>query len=599
MNKQAFISEVEFSHSEPVTDLMWLSSKLGTDFITSSTDGSVFWWDIREPGKPIDQLKCIESTEDEVGIGCTKIEYNPEYGPKYLLGTEKGSILLANKKPKKSVDINLQQSYGLDTGRHLGPVYALQRNPLNPRYFLSVGDWSVKIWDEDLKTPIVRTRYHASYLTDGCWSPSRSGVYFVTRKDGWLDIWDYYYRQNEIALSHKVSDFALTAIRLNSVTASSMQGIQHHNVGRYAAIGDANGTVILLELCKSLWETQTASKEKDEIGMMFDREKRKEDILKKQRMEGEAKKLIAAKKEQSLNMQKAKMEEAEARKEDELKKLESEFFDGVEKTEEEMAISEDSEDESTKRRPFVERPARMKKSNAEPSSPSKLPDPVVPKVEVQPKQPEPSKPKTPPQVEPEKPVPEDSKIKEVLPPQLAEEFPEPEDGEIEKKADEVPVSSRAIDWEGEIQIEGAARMVTFDHLEIIGSRVVGRGSDEEGEYQIDGEIRPDEAFTLTRKQGEKTAEYSGKVEGFDLVGKSSEEEGTQTTLKWKPRGSLWKGSIGANGAPGSVPVDISIVLKNGLLQGLGREQTGRGFSVRGTYTDDGECLFILSNFAPG
>ena len=30
-----------------------------------------------------------------------------------------------------------------------------------------------------------------------------------------MDIWDYYYRQNEFAFSHKVSDTALTSIKLN------------------------------------------------------------------------------------------------------------------------------------------------------------------------------------------------------------------------------------------------------------------------------------------------------------------------------------------------------------------------------------------------
>ncbi len=38
---------------------------------------------------------------------------------------------------------------------------------------MSVGDWSAKIWFEDLRTPIIRTRYHGSYLSDGCFSPTR------------------------------------------------------------------------------------------------------------------------------------------------------------------------------------------------------------------------------------------------------------------------------------------------------------------------------------------------------------------------------------------------------------------------------------------
>ena len=31
-----------------------------------------------------------------------------------------------------------------------------------------------------------------------------------------MDVWDYYYRQNEIAFSHKVTDSALTCININT-----------------------------------------------------------------------------------------------------------------------------------------------------------------------------------------------------------------------------------------------------------------------------------------------------------------------------------------------------------------------------------------------
>lgn len=51
-----------------------------------------------------------------------------------------------------------------------------------------------KIWEDDLKVPIMHSRYHGALLSDGCWSPSRPGLFFITRKDGWLDVWDYYYR---------------------------------------------------------------------------------------------------------------------------------------------------------------------------------------------------------------------------------------------------------------------------------------------------------------------------------------------------------------------------------------------------------------------
>lgn len=60
----------------------------------------------------------------------------------------------------------------------------------------------------------MQTRYHQAYLTDGCWSKTRAGVFFLTRMDGWLDVWDFYYRQNEVAFEHKISDSALTNVSL-------------------------------------------------------------------------------------------------------------------------------------------------------------------------------------------------------------------------------------------------------------------------------------------------------------------------------------------------------------------------------------------------
>jgi dynein intermediate chain 2, axonemal len=126
------------------------------------------------------------------------------------------------------------------TGKHHGPIYSIQRNPAHNKYFMTVGDWTARIWVEDLKTPIMTTKYHSAYLTSGCWSvsqsvshafvigwsvgagskerpfadgarwptlvayacvcvcvfrsPTRAGVFFVTRMDGVVDVWDYYYR---------------------------------------------------------------------------------------------------------------------------------------------------------------------------------------------------------------------------------------------------------------------------------------------------------------------------------------------------------------------------------------------------------------------
>ena len=110
------------------------------------------------------------------------------------MGTEQGIILLCNSKAKTPAD-----AVGTAYVGHHGPIYSVERNPFFPKFFLTVGDWTARIWMEDLKTPVMTTRYHTNYITAGCWSPTRPGVFFVTRKDGVLDVWDYFFRQNEVA----------------------------------------------------------------------------------------------------------------------------------------------------------------------------------------------------------------------------------------------------------------------------------------------------------------------------------------------------------------------------------------------------------------
>ena len=110
----------------------------------------------------------------------------------------------------------------------------------------------------------MQTRYHNAYLTDGCWSPTRCGLFFLTRMDGFLDVWDFFYRQNEVAYSQKISDAVLTSIRIN---------------WSMAAVGDADGNVNMISLCRSLHDASLNTKEKEIMGNVFERETRREKSL--------------------------------------------------------------------------------------------------------------------------------------------------------------------------------------------------------------------------------------------------------------------------------------------------------------------------------
>mmetsp|Transcript_9082 Transcript_9082/g.8962 ORF Transcript_9082/g.8962 Transcript_9082/m.8962 type:complete len:603 (-) Transcript_9082:172-1980(-) len=261
-------SIIEKSHHDPVYDVFWINSKTGNQCVSVSTDGQMLWWDTRKLNEPTDSLlMCTDVKGNGQVLGGSSLEYNSEAGPsKYLVGTEQGVVLMVNLKNRKQN--NGITVFDQGPGKHHGPIYSIQRNPANSKCFLTIGDWTARIWMEDLRTPIMTTKYHSSYLTSGCWSPTRAGVFFVTRMDGVVDIWDYFYRQNEVAYSHKVGDSQLSSMAVQGTIQSG---------GKLVAMGDVTGTVSLLEVCESLAAPQ--ANERKAIDLMFEREMKQEKNL--------------------------------------------------------------------------------------------------------------------------------------------------------------------------------------------------------------------------------------------------------------------------------------------------------------------------------
>ncbi len=289
----AATSLIEHSHHDPVYDVFWISSKAGYHCASISTDSRMMWWDTRalEQG-PTDVIQVRENNKENepIVLGGCSMEYSSEAGPtKYLVGTEQGQVASINLRNRKMNDGLFLFDNG--AGRHHGPIHSIQRNPIHTKFFMTVGDWTARIWTEDIKMPILCTKYHSSYLTSGCWSTTRPGVFFVTRKDGSVDVWDYFYKQNEAVYSHKIGDVPLSSIAV-------------HSGGKLAAIGDVNGTVSLIELCDSLAMPQT--KEKKIVSEIFERETKRE------------KNLDAREKE----LRRARAQQQERMKNDDLSKLE-------------------------------------------------------------------------------------------------------------------------------------------------------------------------------------------------------------------------------------------------------------------------------------
>lgn len=306
------MTEAEKSHYDAVFDVVWPGSKTGAECISAAPDGKVLWWDWRNlQGGPITSALLTDGLPGDRVIGATRLDNSTEQPMKVLVGTEQGYIF---QVIRKGADGNVSNRFGLEGGKHHGPVFAIQRNPAQnlSKYFMTIGDWTAKLWADDLKVPLITTRYHDAYLTDGCWSSTRPGIFFLTRSDGWIDIWDYYYRQNEICFSQKISDYPLTCIAVKPKTSDIL-------------IGDASGSVTLLQLCKSLWEPQPKGVEEGALKVMFEREGSREKTLLQQKKMLETRRAKELKKEVKKEIKKKNVVG------DRIKELEADFFETLRK----------------------------------------------------------------------------------------------------------------------------------------------------------------------------------------------------------------------------------------------------------------------------
>lgn len=147
-------------------------------------------------------------------------------------------------------------------------------------------------------------------------------MFYVTRMDGVVDIWDFFFSQNEVAYSHKVGDAALSSV--------SVQGTPGHG-GRLVAAGDVNGTVSLLQVSESLADPQT--NEKNAILGMFERETKREKNLEQRAKE--MKKKRAAMEAEAKREADEQKEGKDDKMEETLRKVDADFL-GMIKAQEEV-----------------------------------------------------------------------------------------------------------------------------------------------------------------------------------------------------------------------------------------------------------------------
>ena len=124
---------------------------------------------------------------------------------------------------------------------HCGPVKTVARSPFFSDVVMTVADFSFRVWREGKSSPIFSSASAATYLTSGCWSPSRPGVLFVARADGLLEAWDLLDRSHEPSMVATVASSAVTSLEFSSQATPQL-----------LAAGDESGVLHIVEMPRSL-----------------------------------------------------------------------------------------------------------------------------------------------------------------------------------------------------------------------------------------------------------------------------------------------------------------------------------------------------------
>ncbi|CAH0397868.1 unnamed protein product [Chilo suppressalis] len=260
------ISPMYLAHRDPVTSLIYMQSRVNTEFFSGSTDGMIKWWDIRDVNQPTDSLMMTirvppgEPASLAYSEGLSVLQFERTIPTKFLCGTDTGFVVNVNRKGKTPSEI-MSAIYSA----HTGPVKALHRSPCIMKMFITCGDWTINIWSDDVHTsPIITGSPQRYQPNDVAWAPQRYSCFMAVTSNGNFQYWDLLRRYREPIITLPL-------------TTSSLQKLKPNEDGRLIAIGDSQGVLYLLSLSDNL--VQPADRDKGLLTALYDRETKREHIL--------------------------------------------------------------------------------------------------------------------------------------------------------------------------------------------------------------------------------------------------------------------------------------------------------------------------------
>lgn len=260
------ISPTHLAHRDPVSALLFVTSRLNNEFFSGSSDGRCMWWDIRDLSAPIDSLLITikDSSSPYLGLmnteGISALQFDKSFPTRFLCGTDTGFVINVNRKGKSHKEI-MSSIFPA----HKGYVKSVQRNPSITKMFLTCGDWTSHIWSDDIQSsPIIVGKAHPKQISDAAWSPQRVSSYMTICLDGKFRFWDLLRKYYEPVVTFPISKHPLLNMKVNEE-------------GRFVSIGDTCGSLNLIHLSDSM--VFSGDRDKSLMIQNFDCEARREHIL--------------------------------------------------------------------------------------------------------------------------------------------------------------------------------------------------------------------------------------------------------------------------------------------------------------------------------
>ncbi|XP_069476179.1 dynein axonemal intermediate chain 1 [Ambystoma mexicanum] len=233
-------------HTDPVWQVKWQKDDMDNNlnFFSVSSDGRVVSWTLVKNelvhtdviSLPLNELsKEVPAALHLNTNACgTSFAFHNNIEYLFLVGTEEGKI----HKCSKAYSSQFLATYDA----HNMAVDAVRWNTFHSKVFISCSsDWTVKIWDHRVKTPMFTFDLDAA-VGDVAWAPYSSTVFAAVTTDGKVHVFDLNINKYEA-----ICEQAVVAKRKTKLTH-----IEFNAVFPIIIVGDDKGNVISLKLSPNL-----------------------------------------------------------------------------------------------------------------------------------------------------------------------------------------------------------------------------------------------------------------------------------------------------------------------------------------------------------